>query len=310
MGRFAVIDLGTNTFHLLVVESNEAGNFTEIYRERRFVKLGEGGLQSISKAAFDRGLETLLSFASTLRQYGPCPVRAFGTAALRTAANGPDFIAEVKARTGIAVELISGDREAALIHQGVAGAVPFNTQHHLIMDVGGGSVEFIIANAEKVFWAGSFPVGLAVLFHRFHQSDPISSNETTSLRRFLARELAPLHTALKQYPAQTLVGASGIFDVIEELLVPTKAHQLFSQLPAHHLRPLFERIIPTTLAQRQQMAEVPAERADMIVVAFLLIDYLIRKAGMQTITISAYAMKEGMLFEMMEERKKTEELKS
>ena len=314
MKKFAVIDLGTNTFHLLVVESNEKGGFKEIYRERRFVKLGEGGLQAISEQAFHRGLETLDSFAGTLRSYGIHTLRAFGTAALRTAANGPRFIAEVAARTSITIDLINGSREAQLIHRGVAEAVPFGSDRRLIMDVGGGSVEFIIASAERVFWAESFPVGLAVLYHRFHRSDPISATEIRSLRRFLDQQLRPLHKALREYPTRDLVGASGIFDLIEEILVRDKPHATYSQLPANHLRPLFEQIISTTLARRLQMKEVPTERADMIVVAFLLIDYLIRQAGMDTITVSAYAMKEGMLFEMMEEgrgvKRRTEERKN
>lgn len=310
MERYAVIDLGTNTFHLLIVAITGQGSFSEIYRERHFVKLGESGLEKIGENAFRRGLTTLRAFAATIRQHDVRQVRAFGTAALRTASNGMQFIEEVAADTGIIVELISGEKEAQLIHRGVASAIPFGAERRLIMDIGGGSVEFIIANGDQVFWAESFPVGLAVLYRNFHQEDPITAREMEALQAFLDDQLSPLMEALAVYPVRQLVGASGIFDVLETLLVKTKDHPLFSYLPAASLLPLFERVIPTSLAERLEMEEVPPERADMIVVAFLLIDFMIQRSGIDTILVSAYAMKEGMLYEMARETTETEKQKN
>ncbi|NJK83906.1 MAG: hypothetical protein HC912_08960 [Saprospiraceae bacterium] len=152
MNRYAVIDLGTNTFHLLIVEQNRQ----KLYQERQFVKLAENGIEHISAAPFQRGIETMLHFHRVLKKFDVQQVQAFGTAALRTAHNGSAFIEEVEEATGIEIQLISGEREAALIQKGVAQAIPATDAHSLIMDIGGGSVEFILANQHEVFWAQSF----------------------------------------------------------------------------------------------------------------------------------------------------------
>jgi exopolyphosphatase/guanosine-5'-triphosphate,3'-diphosphate pyrophosphatase len=218
----AVIDLGTNTFHLLIVAPDEQLGFREVFRERRFIKLAEGGIEYLSDAAVQRGLEALVDFKSELDRHQVVEVRAIGTAALRTARNGSAFIELVKDTTGIQIELIDGSEEARLIHLGVALATPLGTERGLIMDIGGGSVEFIIADVEKVYWAQSFPVGVAVLYERFHKNEPISEAEQMALKAFLKEQLRPLGNALDRYPCQDLLGASGTFDVLEDILVEEK----------------------------------------------------------------------------------------
>ena len=113
--RFAVLDLGTNTFHLLIAEQDATGQWQTLVREKRYVKLAEEGIQRIGDAAFARGLAALQSFKIQLEKYQvpPSAMRAFGTAALRTAENAPAFLEEVVALTGIRPESIPGDREAA-----------------------------------------------------------------------------------------------------------------------------------------------------------------------------------------------------
>ncbi|MEN0005954.1 MAG: hypothetical protein AAF798_17520, partial [Bacteroidota bacterium] len=123
--RFAVIDLGTNTFHLLITEALPAGGFSEVYRERKFTQLAEEGIETIGAAALQRGLKALQHFKQQLTAHQVEQVRAFGTAALRTASNGPDFIRQVAEEIGIDIQLISGTEEARLIHLGVLQAVEF-----------------------------------------------------------------------------------------------------------------------------------------------------------------------------------------
>ena len=164
MKKYGVIDLGTNTFHLLIIETDDTDAFREIYREQHFVKLAEDGIGTIGAAPYARALKVMQDFEEVLDKQQVSGLCAFGTAALRTARNGQAFIEEVKTLTGIEVELITGDREAELIHKGVLQAVPFSSECWLIMDIGGGSVEFIIADKNEMYWAQSFPIGVAVLF--------------------------------------------------------------------------------------------------------------------------------------------------
>lgn len=297
MNRFGVIDMGTNTFHLLISEEDGAG-FKDIYRERIYVQLAEDGIEEIGEAAFARGLNAMEHFAGILEAYSVKRVKAFGTAALRTAVNGRLFIHKVKEYTGIEVHLISGDEEAMLIHRGVKEAVPMNGERRLIMDIGGGSVEFIIATQDEVLWYGSFQVGVAVLFKRFHKNDPLTEEEREAIYAFLEEALSALSGALAEYPTHALIGASGTYDTVEDLLGVIREHPLHSVIQREDFYKVYDLLIHSDLATRRSMEKIPDERVEMIIVALVLIDFVIQKAGIQQITISAYALKEGILHSM------------
>lgn len=300
--RLAVIDLGTNTFHILIAEALSTGGFEEVFRQRQFIKLAEEGIATIGNAPFNRGLSTLKDFRTALNKEQVSRVKAIGTAALRTASNGQAFIDQAKAEAGIKVELISGDEEARLIYKGVAQAVPKDMGRMLIMDIGGGSVEFIIADHEQIYWAQSFPIGVAVLYKEFHHSDPISASDIESLDQFLEQQLHPLSVALQKFPCQSLVGASGTFDVLESLIVKQKKDPKYSQFESSHFYPIYEQLLPTTQAQRYAMESVPNSRADMIIVALILIRFTLQLTDISQIAVSSYALKEGVLAEMLENK--------
>lgn len=299
MSNFAVIDLGTNTFHLLIAHPNKEGGFDEVYRERRFIKLAKNGIQTIGEAPFERGLKAMNDYAVIIEQHKVKATKAIGTAALRTASNGQNFIEQVKEDCQIEIELISGDEEARLIHHGVMQAVPFAEERQLIMDIGGGSVEFIIANKECVFWSKSFPIGVAVLFNQFHKSDPISIDEQLAINSFLQSQLTPLAAALAAFPVKSLIGASGTFDVLENLLERKEGGKFYSKIDEKHFHPFFRDTLASTLAKRLKIEGIPHARAEMLIVALVLIDHIISLANIQEIVVSAFAMKEGILKEMM-----------
>lgn len=298
--RLAVIDLGTNTFHMLVAEPLPEGGFFPLCRERRFVKLADEGIHRIGEAPFARGIETMKAFRCLLDQYGVERVRAFGTAALRTASNGPDFIRQVRAQTGIEVELISGETEAHFICRGVQEAIPFGADPKLIMDIGGGSVEFIIADFRQIHWVQSFPIGVSVLHRNFRHGEPISGTEQARLEAFLQEQLQPLKQALPLFEVQEMVGVSGTFDVLENILGNTPRPLHHTVVEAGRILPLFRQIVRANLEQRLAMPGIPAYRADMIVVAMILIRQVLQLANFRNILVSHYDMKEGMLVDLME----------
>lgn len=294
----AVIDLGSNTFHLLLVRVHADGTLEEVCRLRKFVLLAENGVETIVGSAFQRGLDALREFAEVLEREGPVQkVRAIGTAALRTASNGPDFISRVREQTGIEIELIDGNEEARLISLGVRLAVPFGKCPKLIMDIGGGSVEYIIADEERIFWAQSFPIGVSVLYHDLQPHDPILPEEIARLETYLSKTLAPLAGALREHPVQALVGASGSFDVIEALKRQPREEQLYFRLPVSDYWDMYEHILHTTLEERKAIPGVPLERARLLVVAFILISSSLKLGDISEIIVSDYAMKEGALVE-------------
>lgn len=300
--RRAVIDLGTNTFHLLIADILPAGRIEEVYRERRYVKLASEGIATIGAAPFKRGLDALNHFRSILDDYNCQSLTAIGTAALRTASNGPAFLATAKEEADIDIRLIPGDEEARLITRGVLSALPPLKERVLIMDIGGGSTEFIIAGGDGVHWRQSFPLGVSVLSNGFHDSDPISQEETLRLNAFLTTETQPLADALRQYPTHHLAGAAGTFDVLADVLRDPQAplHPNSHALTLIGLGRLHQQIVKATLKERLAMEGVPEQRADMIVVAMILIQFILNLAGIERITVSDWAMKEGILLEEAE----------
>jgi len=216
--KYAVIDLGSNTFHLLIVERKELG-FNELYRERVYTKLAKGGSNIILDDSFAKGIACLKSFRKKIDEFKVTSYRALGTAALRTASNGRDFISEALSTANIKIELIDGDEEAFLIAQGVQSAIHISSEPHLIMDIGGGSVEFILLSEGIIKWKQSFPIGLAILKAKFHQSEPISSEEMQTMQFFLDEQLLPLKKELDAIGTiKSLIGASGSFEVIQAIL--------------------------------------------------------------------------------------------
>ena len=294
--RRGIIDLGTNTFHLLIADVADRV-LTEVYRERCFVKLAADGIDTIGPAPYARGQAALSHFAGVLRDYDCSDLTAFGTAALRTASNGPHFVAEAKRTTGITVTPIDGDREAELITRGVLAALPPLNDRVLIMDIGGGSTEFIIADAAGVHWRQSFPIGVSVLTNDFHHNDLITYEEIVTLQAHLQTTTAPLAEALRRYPTRHLIGAAGTFEVLADLLSDPAApgHPTSHALKIDGLRALHDRILRSTLAERLRIEGLPTERADMIVAAMVLLDFVLQLAGIEKVTVSDYAMKEGIL---------------
>lgn len=300
--RLGVIDCGTNTFHLLVVDAEADGKYKEVYRKRRYVRIGQEGLDRIGEQSFQRGITCLVDYKEKVESLGVSKLKVFGTEAFRRASNGMDFINAVKEATGFEMKMISGEEEARLIHLGVMQAIPLLQEKKLIMDVGGGSVEFIVADDEQVFWSKSFPIGVQVLYSKFHQKDPIPEEQMDAMYGYLKKILKPLFDILEEHETPVLAGASGSFEVVEGMSETVSSSSLYSIVPVADYLTMHRQIIRTSLAERQAMEKLPNERADLIVVAFLLIDFIIKKAGIKKIITSAYAMKEGILADMVNEK--------
>ncbi len=301
MTKYGVIDLGTNTFHLLIVRQNGLGHFEEVYRERIFVKLAEEGIGKIGLAAFDRAVAAIKHYSQILEEKQVKKVRAFGTAALRTASNSEKLVKKIKAETGITVQIIPGEEEARLIHMGVSLAVSLEMEKALIMDIGGGSVEFILANENEVFWSGSFPIGVAVLFNKFHRNDPISVDEIQDINVELSAQLATFLQVLKIHPPTQLIGASGTFDVLENMLRREKTTAHSSQINPLDFYPFYDQLVQSSLSKRLNLPGLPNSRAELIVVALVLIRFILKQIPVTVIKVSSYSMKEGIIQMMIGE---------
>lgn len=296
--QVAVIDCGTNTFTLSLFESNATGIVQRIDKDRHFVELASEHLDCIGPLAFERALQAFHSFKHFLERYPKAIVRAFGTAAMRRASNSQTLVTAVEKATGITIEIIDGALEAQLIYRGVRQAAPLSSAPALIMDIGGGSVEFVIANQSEVFWAKSYPIGLAVLFEGFQKSDPIRPLHQQQLRTFLTQELSDLLTILPQYKIEYFIGASGSFDMLEQLAGFRQEGDLHSYIDVGDFLAVGEQLVGSSLEQRFNIPNLKPTRARFSVVSVLLILFIQQQPVMQhlrQLIVSDHAMREGMV---------------
>jgi exopolyphosphatase/guanosine-5'-triphosphate,3'-diphosphate pyrophosphatase len=197
--KLAAIDLGTNTFHLIIAEQN-ATELEVSYKINEPVKLGEDITKNnlIIPAAFERGINCLKRFKDLLIEHQVGVVKAVATSGVRSAGNGLDFINAVKIQTGIDIEVIDGDTEAQYIYEGVkySGAI---TGKSLIMDIGGGSTEFMLCDEENLIWKKSYDIGAARLMQGYFKSDPIDEIDQEKIYDHLARELKALFIICQEF---------------------------------------------------------------------------------------------------------------
>jgi exopolyphosphatase/guanosine-5'-triphosphate,3'-diphosphate pyrophosphatase len=301
--------MGTNTFHLLIVEmpTTPGDKPLVLLRTKAGVRLGEGGISRgvIAPEPYARALHTLAGFKEEMELHEVEEVRATATSAMRVTTNGPDLVRDIFEQTGIQVNVIPGDREAELICEGVRQAVDLGTEPQLITDIGGGSVEFIIANQATIFWKQSFEIGAQRLLDKFFP-DPsgiFPAAAVVAEQEYLASVLTPLIEAVHRYQPVGLVGASGSFDSLADMQLGelrTEA-QLppFTELQLASFQDSYRRLLSSNHEQRVALPGILPMRADMLVVAAVLIDYVLGITEIKRIRTSAYALKEGLLAEML-----------
>ncbi len=300
--KVAIIDCGTNTFNLLIAEQRKSG-YKKVFKSKAVVKLGQGGIanNTIAPEAFQRGIDAICQHLEKIKEYDVSKTLAFATSAIRSTDNGQKFVEKIKTLYGLKIQIIDGNKEAELIYYGVKQAIDLGQSNKLIMDIGGGSTEFIIANKEEVFWKQSFQLGVSRLLENFKPSDPINQNNIKQIESHLDTTLAPLITALEKHPCNVLIGSSGSFETLAEMI----AHQFYSieilkgkksydfVIKDYHWAHNY--LLKSNLKERLNTEGIISMRADMIVLSSLFIKYIISKLNIQEMKLSSYALKEGVL---------------
>ena len=296
----AAIDMGTNTFHLLIGEM-ENGKLKIAYKQTIPVKLGEGGGISrgeIIPVAYHRGLEALKDFKKNIDQYPIDEIKATATAAIRDAKNGTDFIEDVYQLTQIKIDIINGKQEAEYIYKGAKAAGILTDEKALIIDIGGGSTELIIANQSQIFWKESYRIGAARLLADFYKSDPILSEDIYALNRHLDQILTDFFEAYEKYKPYILIGTAGSFDSFRDMILISEAEDsedINYEFQKQQLIELLLRIIRSTHEQRTYMQGLIPLRVDMILMASLLVRFILDKTQINRIFSCSYSLKEGIL---------------
>lgn len=309
--KIAIIDMGTNTFHLLIAESDERG-YHIISRDRLAVKIGMGGINQgvITEAGIHRALLAMQSFKNIIDQHGVEKVYAFGTSALRNASNGKEVARQIKELTNIEVDIISGDKEAEYIYEGVRSALNMEKEKSLIVDIGGGSIEFIIGDNDNIYWKKSLEIGAQRLLEEFQKHDPITPEEMASLDQHFQKTLEPLFEAIRQHHTHTLVGSSGTFDTLSDIFcirhdIHKSPEEIETPLSLAGFFEIYHELLKKNREERMQIPGMIEMRVDMILVACCLIRYLLEKYPFERIRVSTYSLKEGVLASLINSMKLT-----
>jgi exopolyphosphatase/guanosine-5'-triphosphate,3'-diphosphate pyrophosphatase len=305
MRKVAIIDMGTNTFNLLVASVNGDLSYQIIHSSKQAVKLGEGGINQkyITPAAYQRGLNAIGEHMRTILLHGANEIFAFATSATRNASNGHELVADIKNLFGVDVQVIGGDEEAELIYMGIRQAVELNSENVLMLDIGGGSNEMIIGNGERFHWKRSYDLGISRLLQQFNPSDPIAEDEIAAVEEYLEAQLADLIEPMEHFKPKMIIGSSGSFDTYRNILVAAnivKANGDPSiEIPMEEYFNLHNHLIKTSKQQRSAIPGMDPMRVEMIVLATIFTHFLVRRFGIERMVQSSYTLKEGAVWRMI-----------
>lgn len=299
--------MGSNTFNLLIAELDDKGGYTPVYRSKVGVKLGEGSFEKkyITEAAMQRAFVAIEAQLNAIKNRYGDRVLAFATSAVRGASNGKDFVEKVKERFGVNIHVIDGDREALMIYNGVRLSGALSAESALIMDIGGGSTEFVAANDEEILWKKSYELGVSRLLEKYMPSDPIGTNTLEKMEKDLSDAVDEVFETVGNEHIDTLIGSSGSFDTFSDVLAHRMGNyeetieQTTLEFDRAALDNLLDELIHSTRAEREAMDGMAAMRVNMIVVSAIFVRLILRRTSIKNVKLSRYSLKEGVLFEVL-----------
>lgn len=299
--RIAAIDIGTNSFHAVIVDIYPDGSFYTIDKLKEMVLLAEKGFDNrLSDAAIQRALAALHKIKMLCDHQGADRILAYATSAIREAENGGELIQKVIDDIGIKIIAIPGRVEAELIGLAVQHSVEMPASPSLLMDVGGGSVEYILANKEKFFHLSSKKLGVARMTARFVEHDPISTEEIDILTTHFQTNLTDVAQAFASNRASMLIGSSGTMENIALMIAYRKdqsPHMSVNELEftAAEFFELYDEVIKMNYQERSTLKGLDEKRISLLPAGLVLVNYVLKTFGIKRIKISSQALREGII---------------
>jgi exopolyphosphatase/guanosine-5'-triphosphate,3'-diphosphate pyrophosphatase len=300
--RRAVIDVGTNSIKLLVADVT-GRDVQPVGEDSRQTRLGKNFYDThrLQPDAIARTAEAVAEFAKTAREKNAASIRVIATSAARDAVNADDLTAAIRGASGLKVEIISGEREAEWVFQGVTTDVELANQPLLLLDVGGGSTEFILGRGEQKHFARSFPLGTVRLLEKFPHSDPPARGEFTACRDWLKKllhgEVRPqLEPALKNETGEIrLVGTGGTTSILARM---EKKLDRFDREKIERTVLSFEQVVAhrknlwkLPLAERKEISGLPKLRADVILTGVVIYETVMEEFGFKQLRVSTRGLR-------------------
>jgi len=299
--QIAIIDLGTNTCNLLIAEYQNK-IFQILYQGKEVVKLGKNGIDKncLTDDGLARAILAIRKHQDRIRRFGVSEIVIIATSAIREAVNQDWFQQHIKTNTGLDLQIISGKKEADLIFNGVKLAFGNIEDDSIILDIGGGSNEFILTEGNKPIWKQSFPLGMARLIEQIPPSDPITNLEILQIKTYFESRLDLLWKRSKNSGITSLIGCSGAFDSLADLIDQTEPGTKIrtkQEILIPDFNRIYESLIASTTSGRSEMKGLESLRIEMIVPSVIFIKLIIDRLKIQKIYQTDYALREGVLYD-------------
>lgn len=315
----ASIDIGTNTFRLLISDLDDNGVLHPKLLKREITRLGGGFAadRALTEESMARGLSTLSAFSKLLREHGVKRVRAVATSVVREAENGRDFISLVKDKTGLDVEVIGGEEEASLALKGVLSCVNPKSRYALVFDIGGGSTEYILSDVNTPVYSESLKLGVVHATEAFLRSDPPKEDEIERISSHVVERLTPFKDNLAnrelsdRLPPRnsdiTLIGTAGTITTLAAMDQGLETYDP-SRINNHILsydtvKSLFNIMLPLTLSERRRLKALEGGREDLIIAGTIIVLKTMEVFGFEKMLVSDGGLLEGVLVDMVEKQK-------
>lgn len=310
--RLAAVDIGTNSFHLVIVEVDNAGQeFKVLDREKEIVRLGSGSsdMKRLSRQAMERGLAALKRFKALADALG-APLRAVATSAVREAANQEEFRVRAKREVGIEIEIISGFEEARLIYLGILKALPVFGKRVLLVDIGGGSTEFLLGQKDTILFDNSLKLGAIRLTERFFLYPKVRPRAIEECREYIRGMLNPVVRELKRRDWELAVGTAGTIENVAQMVRILRGEGRNGGLnnfrfTREELDHVVNRVLEArTPRQRAKIKGLDPDRTDIITAGVLILEQVFEELDLWQMTVSGYALREGLVIDTIHKRYK------
>jgi exopolyphosphatase/guanosine-5'-triphosphate,3'-diphosphate pyrophosphatase len=307
--RLASFDLGTNTFLLLVADIGD-GRVEPVYEKETIVRLGKGvdAAGNLNAEAMQRGLACLQEYVALAKQHGAEKIFAIGTSALRDAANRSGFLGAAFEKTGLQIEIISGEKEAQLAFIGALSNKPDLPSPIAVLDIGGGSTEVVIGESEQLLAgnelslnARSADIGSVRLTERFAKSDPVQPEEVQRIREQAEAMMRATWPPENLASVKTMIGTAGTITALAAMALATREYDPRRidgfKLTQQKLGEITAELMRRTIAERQQMPGLTPARADVILAGALILETFLDLYQFAEILVSDRGLRYGVLVE-------------
>lgn len=302
--RIAALDLGSNSFHLLVADAHADGSFEPLVREKEMLRLGDVVASSgrISTEAADRAVEAVKRFKALAAAAEADRFVACATSAIREAVNGPELVERFRAEAGVKARVISGLEEAQLIFGAVRASVLIDPGPAVCLDLGGGSLEVMVGDSAQLWWCASVKLGVARLTAELVRHDPPSSGDLRRLDERVRSVLGPIAARARDFGPRSLIGTSGTLTDLVRMAVAQETGSLpqsTNQLSAGRagLEAIHEELVTLPAAERRRLRGLDARRAELAPAGSLLLMVAMELFGLEELTAGHWALREGMVLD-------------